>query len=146
MVFDFGEWLKEWISVIADVSTILALIAAFFGLRSYAAAKEEREEQREKWWGRAQWGIDLAMSKEPARRMIGLNVLKTLAESSLTTADDIALFDALAQGILAEQPNHEDELETSPDVEPHCDSWCRVVLVRIRDSAVVAVRRVRRGC
>jgi hypothetical protein len=101
-IWNFGEWLKEWMSVLADAVTVVALIGAFFGWRSFAARRLEAEkaidearEERENWWRRVQWAIDLSTSDDHARQQVGFSALTQLARSELTTVEDLELMEAL---------------------------------------------------
>lgn len=103
MIFQLGEWMKDWTSVIADTTTVIALIAAFFGWTSYTSRREaeiedERHERelRAAWFRQAQWGMDLLLSDDERRQMLGLSVIQRAADSPLATkADKLLLVQVL---------------------------------------------------
>lgn len=102
MIYHFGEWLKVWMSVVADLVTVVALIGAFFGWKSIAGKRLEAEKaremarrKREAWWRRVQWGIELATSADPNRQYMGIQALQQFALGELTTPEDLKLMEAL---------------------------------------------------
>jgi hypothetical protein len=102
-----GEWLKQWMSVVADAVTVVALVGAFFGWKSFAARRVAREEvrdramqAREAWWRRFEWAIELATSDDTVRRVTGLKALQDLAASELVTAADLELVEAIVDSNL----------------------------------------------
>lgn len=88
--------------VAADMATVLALVGAFFGWQSFKSRRLEMEQWRERaarerdfFWRRISWAIDLATSEREDRQLVGLRYLNTLASSSEVTAEDLNLIDAL---------------------------------------------------
>ncbi|WP_167435863.1 hypothetical protein [Clavibacter capsici] len=71
---------------------IFALIGAglAYGAATVAARVTRRSAERQEWWDRAKWALDLVMSSDEADREVGLAAIEVLvAEATPTEAEMI---------------------------------------------------------
>ncbi|WP_445337757.1 hypothetical protein [Clavibacter sp. CFBP 8614] len=66
---------------------IFTLIGAGFayGAATVAARVSRRSAERQEWWDRAKWALDLVMSSDEADREVGLAAIEVLVAEATTT-------------------------------------------------------------
>jgi hypothetical protein len=87
-----NPWLQISLSLAAG---LLTAGGALLGVRLSV-----RGSNRAEWWRRFTWVADLAHDDLSGKRMIGLELLAKLAQSSLAQRDDYLLLDAFHERVL----------------------------------------------
>ncbi|GAA1881370.1 hypothetical protein GCM10009715_29670 [Paeniglutamicibacter psychrophenolicus] len=106
-------WALEWAAVIAALAPIITLLVVLVAYLAYL--QRAKADKRDQWWKRAQWGIESALSDDPARQEVGVIVLDNLDRSGLATREDAALFNEVALSVMVDNLDEEYDLATAGD-------------------------------
>jgi hypothetical protein len=110
-----NPWLQVALSLAVGVVTASA---AFLGVRMTVRGNDRATEQRElaarreEWWRRFTWAAELCLDDAEHKRVAGLTLLATLAQSDLAHREEWLLLDAfqarVLDPVLREEAEHGD--------------------------------------
>lgn len=102
----------ETLAQLGPIATgLAATVALVVGVAT--VRQRDRADQREQWWRRAQWALDLTLSDSPTRARRGFALMSYLSETSLAGGDERAMMQALEkQGLSGADPSGEDGPQT----------------------------------
>jgi hypothetical protein len=116
-----NPWLQTGLSLVAG---LLTAGGALLGVRLSA----RRNNRAKRWWRRFTWAAELTLDNLSAKRVTGLKVLTTLAQSDLAQRDEYLLLDVFHERVLDEL------LRNLPDL------ICRDVGSRLTEEQIAAVQ------
>ncbi len=61
-----------------------------YGAATVAARVSRRSAERQEWWDRAKWALDLVMSSDEADREVGLAAIEVLVAEATTTEEEMS--------------------------------------------------------
>lgn len=70
-----------------------------------------RGNNRAEWWRRFTWAAELALDNSSVKRVTGLKLLTTLAQSDLAQRDDCLLLDVFQERVLDELLHDSSDLQ-----------------------------------
>jgi hypothetical protein len=88
-----------WLGALSLLGPVATGAAAMMALAVGVATirQRDRADQREQWWKRAQWALELTHADDAALTTRGYAALEHLARSDLATADEQRLLEALLE-------------------------------------------------
>ncbi|MFT2752695.1 hypothetical protein [Clavibacter sp. Sh2088] len=88
---------------------IFALIGAglAYGAATVAARVSRRSAERQEWWDRAKWALDLVMSSDEADREVGLAAIEVLVPDATKT--EAEMIDAVTSSSRLDEQRQSDE-------------------------------------
>lgn len=88
-VLDQEFWRTFWVSpAVGGLAVVLAALIAF-GAARQSARVSIRSAQRQEWWYRAEWALNMAVADEGKSRDTGIRVLEVLIEDATETEAQI---------------------------------------------------------
>lgn len=91
--------LFDSLSKLGPVATgAAAIVALIIGIAT--VRQRNRADQRDQWWKRAQWALELTLSDDSVKVARGYEVLEYLADSELAGDDEQALLAAASNSAL----------------------------------------------
>jgi len=98
---------NPWVQVALSLGVGLltgagALVGVRLSVRGNDRATVQRElaARREEWWRRFTWAAELALDPVAERRIVGLKLLASLAQSELAQRDECQLLDVFQSRVL----------------------------------------------
>jgi hypothetical protein len=97
---------------------IFALIGAglAYGAATVAARVSRRSAERQEWWDRAKWALDLVMSSDEADREVGLAAIEVLVPEATKT--EAEMIDAVTSASRLDEHRKADATLRSPVHRP----------------------------
>lgn len=99
--------MNAWLQLVLSLAIgSITAVAAFFGVRMSVRGNDRATEQRElaarreEWWRRFTWAAELTLDDAEHKRVVGLNLLTTLARSDLARREECLLLDVFQQRVL----------------------------------------------
>lgn len=99
-----NPWLQLVLSLaVGSVTATAAVFGVRMSVRGNDRATDQRElaARREEWWRRFTWAAELALDGAAEKRVVGLNLLTTLARSDLAQREECLLLDVFQARVLA---------------------------------------------
>lgn len=99
-----NPWLQLALSLaVGSVTAAAAVFGVRMSVRGNDRATEQRElaARREEWRRRFTWAAELALDDLEHKRVVGLNMLTTLAQSDLARREECLLLDVFQARVLA---------------------------------------------
>jgi hypothetical protein len=99
-----NPWLQLALSLaVGSVTAAAAVFGVRLSVRGNDRATDQRElaARREEWWRRFTWAAELALDEAAHKRVVGLNLLTTLALSDLAQREECLLLDVFQSRVLA---------------------------------------------
>ncbi|CAQ01084.1 hypothetical protein B5P19_00065 [Clavibacter sepedonicus] len=101
---------------------IFALIGAglAYGAATVAARVSRRSAERQEWWDRAKWALDLVMSSDEADREVGLAAIEVLVAEATTT--EAEMIDAVTSSSRLDEERRSSAVSASGVHPPEVDT------------------------
>jgi hypothetical protein len=117
IILDNPFWRSFWSG--PPVAGLFAVVGAFI---AYAAARvaartSRQGAEREEWWARAEWALNLARSDKRADRLIGLRALEGLQAQA--TESEFQMIIAVVDAVAGDDSGEDTGEDTDVDITSH---------------------------
>lgn len=108
------DWLDALARLGPAATGVAALVALAVGIAT--VRQRDRADQRDQWWKRAQWALELTLSDRAAETAHGFAMLTHLAHGHLASDDERALLASLEElGLIRHGAGPDDESDGQAD-------------------------------
>lgn len=123
VVLDDPFWRSFWSGPpVAGIFAVLGAAIAYLAA-SVAARTSRLGAEREEWWNRAEWALNLARSDTRADRLIGLRALQGLQDQA--TESEFAMILAVTEAVAGDTSDIDNELDPADNKVGRWRKWAK---------------------
>lgn len=104
-----------WLAFLSGLTpaALIALLAAYFTYRSATRSTSElrRHQERERWWTRIMFAVELMRSTEPRDQRLGFGIVRASSHEAIVGTDELLYLRTITQYVL---PDGDGQNSTNP--------------------------------